>query len=379
MKPMIYLDNAATTYPKPEPVYEALDFANRNLAFNAGRGHYSASQKVFDMIKETKQLLGELLGVSSETVSFESSATEALNLIIQGLDLKEGDNVYISPFEHNAIVRPLSLLEKNKGIKIHLIPFDKKTWEPEMSKLNDMFAMNAPKAVLLSHISNVTGYILPFEQIFALAKKFSAVTVLDCAQSLGVLNPSTENVDFVVFAGHKSLYASFGIAGFYNLSNYKLSIVKSGGTGSDSLNPNMPENGSARYESGSLNSVAVAGLNASLKWLKNNPPYQHEKELTEYLREKLSNIDNVRLFLPTTSDKILGIISFSCQNYLAEDVGSILSEEYNISVRTGFHCAPFVHSFIGSLEALGTVRISISTFTQRNDIDYLISALKSFY
>lgn len=377
MKPMIYLDNAATTYPKPESVYEALDYANRNLAFNAGRGHYPASQKVFDMIKETKQLLGELLGVSSDTVSFESSATESLNIIIQGLDLKEGDHVYISPFEHNAIVRPLSLLEKNKKIKIHLIPFNKQTWEPEFSKLNDMFAMNPPKAILLSHISNVTGYILPFEKIFALGKKYNAVTILDCAQSLGVLNPSTENVDFIVFAGHKSLYASFGIAGFYNLSNYKLSIVKSGGTGSDSLNPNMPENGSARYESGSLNSVAVAGLNASLKWLKNNPPYQHEKELTEYLIKKISEITDVRLFLPITSDRILGIISFSFQNYLAEDIGSILSEEYNISVRTGFHCSPKIHSFIGSLDTLGTVRVSLGAFNTKEDVDMLIKALNT--
>lgn len=377
MKTMIYLDNAATTYPKPEVVYEALNYANRNLAFNAGRGHYPASQKVFEMIKETKQLLGELLSVSSETVSFESSATESLNIIIQGLDLKEGDNVYISPFEHNAIVRPLSLLKKTKGIKIHLIPFDKQTWEPELNKLNDMFAMNSPKAILLSHISNVTGYILPFESIFALAKKYRAITVLDCAQSLGVLNPSTNNVDFIVFAGHKSLYASFGIAGFYNLTGYKLSVVKSGGTGSDSLNPYMPETGSERYESGSLNSVAVAGLNASLKWLKDNPPYEHERELTEYLIEKISKISGVRLFSPITSGKILGIISFSCLNYLAEDVGSILSEEYNISVRTGFHCSPNIHSFIGSLYTLGTVRVSLGAFTTKEDIDNLILALRS--
>ena len=215
----IYLDNAATTFPKPESVYKALDYANRNLAFNAGRGHYAAAQKVSDVINETKVKLAELIHAQPSRISFESSATESLNIIILGLNLKDGDNIYYSPFEHNAIIRPLYNLAKSIHINLFEIPFDKENWMPDLKKLNDKFVRNPPKAVFLSHISNVTGYILPFEEIFKLSKSYDAINVLDCAQSLGVLNPTTKDVDFIVFAGHKSLYASFGVAGFFDLND----------------------------------------------------------------------------------------------------------------------------------------------------------------
>ena len=375
---MIYFDNAATTFPKPESVYKALDYANRHLAFNAGRGHYDAAQKVSDVISETKNKLADLIHAQSSRISFESSATESLNIIILGLNLKDGDNVYFSPFEHNAIIRPLYNLAKQVKIKLLQIPFDKVTWEPDLKKLNDRFVRNPPKAVFLSHISNVTGYILPFGEIFKLSKTYQAINVLDCAQSLGVLNPSVENVDFIVFAGHKSLYASFGVAGFFDLTGKKLKVIKSGGTGSDSLNVDRPENGSGRYESGSLNSVAVAGLNASLDWLKQNPPFEYERGRTEFLISKLSKIPAVTLFLPKDyKNRVLGIISLAVDGYVAKDVGSILADEFDICVRTGYHCSPFVHEFIGSLETQGTVRVSISAFTSKDEIIKLCSAIYS--
>ena len=374
----IYLDNAATTFPKPESVYKALDYANRNLAFNAGRGHYSAAQKVSDVINETKVKLAELIHAQPSRISFESSATESLNIIILGLNLKDGDNIYYSPFEHNAIIRPLYNLAKSIHINLFEIPFDKENWMPDLKKLNDKFVRNPPKAVFLSHISNVTGYILPFEEIFKLSKSYDAINVLDCAQSLGVLNPTTKDVDFIVFAGHKSLYASFGVAGFFDLNDYKLKVVKSGGTGSDSLNHDMPENGSGRYESGSLNSVAIAGLDASLDWLKENPPLMHEKERTEFLISELSEIPSVKLFLPQNyKNRILGIVSLSVDGYIAQDVGSILADEFNICVRTGYHCTPFVHEFIGSIENQGTVRVSIGAFTNKDEIIKLKEGLKT--
>ena len=375
---MIYFDNAATTFPKPESVYKALDYANRHLAFNAGRGHYEAAQRVSDVISETKNKLADLIHVQPSRISFESSATESLNIIILGLNLKEGDNVYFSPFEHNAIIRPLYNLAKQVKIKLHQIPFDKVTWEPDLKKLNDRFVRNPPKAVFLSHISNVTGYILPFGEIFKLSKTYQAINVLDCAQSLGVLNPSVENVDFIVFAGHKSLYASFGVAGFFDLTGKKLKVIKSGGTGSDSLNHDRPENGSGRYESGSLNSVAVAGLNASLNWLKQNPPFEYERGRTEFLISELLKIPQVTLFLPKDyKNRVLGIVSLAVDGYVAKDVGSILADEFDICVRTGYHCSPFVHEFIGSLETQGTVRVSISAFTSKDEISKLCSAIYS--
>lgn len=374
---MIYLDNAATTYPKPEEVYLALDNANRNQAFNAGRGSYPSARHVTKLIQETKQLLGDLLNVSPDTASFESSATEALNIIINGLPLQNGDTVYISPFEHNAVVRPLYNLKEKIGIEIELLPFDKDTWEFDEKKAADMFVLKKPKAVFVSHISNVTGYILPFGTIFATAKRYNSITVLDCSQSLGILNPSIENTDFVVFAGHKSLYASFGVAGFYNFAGIKLRVTKSGGTGSDSLNHYMPEDGPGRYESGSLNSVAVAGLNASLKWLKQQDVFEHEKQLTDHLIEELNKIPKVHIFVPNEVDHINGIVSIAVDGYLSSDVGSILSDEYDICVRTGYHCSPFVHEFIGSSEYEGTIRISVGTFTEITDLNMLIEAIKT--
>lgn len=372
---MIYLDNAATTYPKPENVYQALDNANRNLAFNAGRGSYPKAKAVADLIAETRQQIADLVNTGVDSVSFESSATESLNIIINGLDLNSGDNIYISPFEHNAVVRPLHNLKVEKGINIRILPFIKDTWEIDVKKMENMFALNKPKACFLSHVSNVTGYVLPYGVIFSAAKEYKAINVLDCSQSLGVLNPVVENVDFIVFAGHKSLYASFGVAGFMNLTNQNLKITKSGGTGSDSLNERMPSTGYGRYEAGSLNSVAIAGLHESLTWLKTTNVYEHEKNLTSYLIKKLEELENVHLFLPINKDLIFGIVSLSIDGYSSSDVGIILAEDFNICVRTGYHCAPYVHDFIQSTECGGTVRISIGAFTSKDDVDRITDAL----
>lgn len=373
---MIYLDNAATTYPKPEAVYEALDQANRELAFNAGRGSYKKAHEVSEMIQDTRNMLGELVGVSGYCVSFESSATEALNIIINGIDFCAGDTVFVSPFEHNAIIRPLYNIQKKTDIKIELIPFEKDSWNLDINRFNDMLALYHPKAVFSSHVSNVTGYILPYEKIFSMAKEYNALTILDCAQSFGVIQPNIKDVDFVVFAGHKSLYASFGVAGFINVHQRVLAVTKSGGTGSDSLNHDMPESGCGRYESGSLNSVAIAGLRASLDWLKDNPVYSEEKELTDYLIDRLKDLSKVRLYLPKQTDKIFGVVSLNVEGYQASDIGMILSEDYDICVRTGYHCSPFVHDFIESRDFLGTVRVSLSAFSIKKDVDALIHALE---
>ena len=373
---MIYLDNAATTYPKPECVYETLDRANRTMAFNAGRGSYKEAREVAKMIDETRRMVADLVHSSADKVYFESSATEAMNIIINGLDLKQGDTVYISPFEHNAVVRPLYNLKEKIGINIMILPFNKVTWEIETDKMNDMFAMNAPKACFLTHTSNVTGYILPIGTIFEQTRRYNCINIADCSQSLGVLNPDVTDIDFVVFAGHKSLYASFGVAGFINLTNTVLSVYKSGGTGSDSLNVRMPEDGSQRYEAGSLNAVAITGLHESILWLKKNDVLKHEKELTDLLIHSLQSIDKVKLYLPEDKEKVLGIVSFNLEDYHAGEVGEILAEDFGICARTGFHCAPFVHNFIGSLDDGGTVRISIGYFNTKKEIDLLINALE---
>ena len=182
---MVYLDNAATTYPKPESVLKALDLANRN-AFNSGRGGYDAARKSTKVIDEVREKLLKLNNIEDGKVILLPSATIALNSIIFGLNVKKGDNIYISPFEHNSIVRAIHELKKRIEINIEIIPFNTQSWELDEEKLNNMFALKKPQAVLISHISNVTGYILPYEKIFGLSAKYNSVNVLDCSQSYGI-------------------------------------------------------------------------------------------------------------------------------------------------------------------------------------------------
>lgn len=370
---MIYFDNAATTYPKPEEVYVALDKANRN-AFNAGRGEYSASTDAFNLIEDTRNKVAKFVGASGRDVVFTSSATESLNMIINGIGIEDGDCVYVSPFEHNAVIRPLRNLQKTVNFELVVLPFDKNTWEPKLDQIENLFVLNKPKAVFISHISNVTGYIVPFENTFSLAAKYESINVLDCAQSYGVVNPDTKDVSYVIFAGHKSLYASFGIAGFIKLKDDELRVVKAGGTGSDSLNPEMPKQTPYRYEAGSPNIVAIAGLNASVDWLRRANVEDHEKLLGNYLLERLKRIEHLHIYIPP-NNKSFGVVSINIDGYSSEELSSILSNDYDICTRSGYHCAPLVHSFIGSTDYSGTTRISISAFTTTEEIDRLLDAI----
>lgn len=374
---MIYLDNAATTYPKPEEVYLALDKANRN-AFNTGRGSYKVARESSIIKEEVRKKILKLNNITNGTVIYTNSATNALNDLIFGIDFKDGDNIYISPFEHNSIIRPLEELKNRVKVKIIILPFDKDTWLPDVEKIENLFAINKPKAILLSHISNVTGYILPYNTIFELSSKYNSINILDSSQGYGVVSiPNINNISYIVFAGHKSLYASFGIAGFIKLKDDKLKTNIFGGTGSDTMNPQMPKSIPDGYEAGSPNIVAISGLSASIDWLNKQDIYYHEKELTDYLINKLKHIKGIKLFLPNNYENIFGVISFAIENYSSEDIGKILDDEFNICVRTGYHCSPLVHEFIDSIQFNGTVRIGLSKFNTKQEIDELISALNT--
>lgn len=372
---MIYVDNAATTFPKPEVVYQALDKANRTLAFNAGRGESAESEMASMVIDNARGAISSFLpGTPPNRVVFTSSATDALNKLILGLDLLEGDTVYVSPFEHNAIIRPLRRLEEN-GVKIKILPFDPETWELDEAQMRQQFAIDNPVAVLVSHISNVTGYELPFATIFAASRKYGSTNILDAAQSYGVF-PIREIVDvsYIVFAGHKSLYASFGVAGFVAIEDKKLLSVIRGGTGSDSLNPDMPNSLPGKYESGSPNVVAISSLLASIPWLKERDLSVHESALSEYFREQLKTNSKVKVFYPEKK-RTNGILSIALKGYSAAEVGIILKEK-GISARTGYHCAPLIHEFIGSNAFQGTVRFSFGAFNKTDDVDTIIQVLR---
>ena len=380
MEYFIYLDNAATTFPKPEKVYATMDEVNRNYAVNAGRGAYRKAQYASEIITETKKLLRNLIGADNNVaVVFCPSVTVALNQIINGLELRENSYVYYSPYEHNAVARTLNYLVKQKSLNLRELPVNDETGEIEIEKLPYIFSKEIPAAVFCTHISNVTGYILPIDEIFNESKRYGSINVLDTAQSLGLIEfdiRKSKGVDILAFAGHKGLYGPLGVGGFINVTNVPLKEFIVGGTGSDSLNLEMPKGNETRYESASSNVVAVAGLNAALDILDVKQIYEHEKMLTDYLVEQLSAIPNIKIYVPFDRDKHIGIVSFAVEGYKSDDVGMILDEDYGIAVRTGYHCAPHIHSHLKDESFLGTIRVGLSQFTTKEELDKLIDALK---
>lgn len=378
---MIYFDNAATSFPKPECVLNKLDDINRNLAVNAGRGSYALAHKANEVISETRSRIANMAGTSIDRVIFYPSNTFAMNSIINGLDWDRHKTVYVSPFEHNAVMRPLSLKEKQYGCTVKVLPFNKEGAfiADEAARL---FSQDSPDYIFVTHASNVTGTILPIQQISAIAKQYSPLIVLDIAQTFGAIDIKhvCQFVDFLVFAGHKSLMGPLGIGGFINLSNHKLNLMLAGGTGSDSLNLNMPEETSQRYEIGSPNIAAIAGLNEGLKWIEGigiEELSQHKQVLIKTLVDSLKNCNKVHFCLNDEENYKLGVISFVVDGYESHDVGSILNDEYDIAVRTGYHCAPLIHSLIDSKDFGGTIRVSVGYFNTLKEMHNLISAIRS--
>lgn len=376
---MIYLDNAATTFPKPERVYTALETANRELSFNAGRGSYKAARAASAIIDDTKNRLLSLFHATGYAdIVFTPSVTHALNQVLNGLDLTGNSVIYVSPYEHNAVARTVYQLSVNSGASVKMLPLTKDL-QIDLEKAKYQFSINSPSVVILNALSNVTGYILPVAEIFLMAREYGAITVLDAAQAAGLidLDMPALNADVLCFAGHKTLMGPFGIGGFLIKHGITLKKVLTGGTGSSSLTLDMPEEAPGRYEASSTNVVAIAGLNASLKGLDINEHRKTLRELTEYLLEALNGIPSVNLMGTFDTDKTLGIVSFVVEGYQSDEVGIILDDEYDIAVRTGYHCAPYIHDYLGDKPYHGTIRIGIGQFNTKEDIDALISAIKS--
>lgn len=314
-------------------------------------------------------------------VVFSPSITVAMNQIIQGIMWKKDAVIYVSPYEHNAVARTLNYLKKREIIVLKEIPIDTTTLEIDTERMRYMFSKDIPSAVFCTHVSNVTGYILPVKEIFEEAKKYNCITILDSAQSLGLVDVNCKklDVDIITFTGHKCLYGPLGIGGFINISGVPIKEYIVGGTGSDSLNLDMPQIGSEKFEAASSNIVAIKGLNAALEEANVNAIYAKEKKLTDYLITQLEAISQIRLFLPGNRERHIGIVSFTVDGYYSEDVGNILDEDFDIAVRTGYHCAPYIHRYLGDKESLGTVRVGIGQFNCEEDVDKLIQALKDLF
>ena len=377
---MIYLDNAATSFPRPESVYAAMDHANRNFSVNAGRGGYQVAREASELIQNTKLEIAKLFHCNGlADVVFTPSITQAMNQIINGLNINHNTVIYISPYEHNAVARTVEAVRIKTGCEVCFLPLDEASLEIDLSKMKYLFHEKKPDVVISTVISNVTGYRLPVEKIFEEAKTYEALTIADAAQAAGLIKIEYAlfHADILAFAGHKTLCGPFGIGGFVIRKGLALSHVLTGGTGSDSLNLKMPEESPGRYEAGSENIVAIAGLNAALKWIKENPHEEKIQALTQRLVNGLSSNSNITIFGTNSQKSGYGIVSFVIEGYDSNDVGSILDDEFDIAVRTGYHCAPYIHDYLRDIHYAGTVRVGIGPFNTDQDIDDLIESLES--
>lgn len=378
---MVYLDNAATTFPKSERVYQAMEEAGRRLGVNAGRGSYALAREAASLISDTREKLLQAAGASrpAEAV-LTASATLAFNAIIGGIDWNREDVVYVSPYEHNAVIRTLAGYRKKYGFTIRELPVFRESLEIDSDKTAYLFAKQPPTYLFLNMVSNVTGYILPVEKLCALTKQYKGMVVLDGAQALGSVPVDLRNTDadFLVFAGHKALGGPFGIGGYLNLGQHRLRHVFYGGTGSNSLDAEMPE-GIEGYEPGSPDIVAVAGLHAALEEIS-DPVLRQENRIKEqkktgFLVSQLSQIPGLTLYSAPHTEKQAGILSVNLEGYRAGEVGKLLDEDFDIAVRTGYHCAPLIHSYLGDEMFGGTVRISIGRFSTEEEMQKICDAL----
>lgn len=363
-----YFDNAATTFPKPECVYSFMDQFYRNNGVNIGRGASSSGKSAFRLQKETRELLLELFHCPGKQVIFEPSATIALNQVIRGIDWHNGDTVYITPFEHNAVLRPLNYLKDQYNLNIIELFVDKDSISYNLEKIKYQFQEQPPKVVIATHASNVCGVIAPIEKIFPLAKKYQAITIADMSQTAGLIDTNLidAQADFAVFAGHKTLYGPFGIAGFVATSEIPLKPLIYGGTGIESANPFMPEQLPIKYEAGSQNIMAIAGLNASLKWIFEtgiDEILKKEREKKEKLLRIIEQHDFINIIKPR--DNCVGIISTTIRGYSSESLSELFSAN-NIVCRTGLQCAPNAHKFLETFPS-GTIRYSVNLFNTEND------------
>ena len=374
---MIYLDNAATSFPRPEAVCAEMDRVNRTLSVNAGRGGYKAAREASEIIYDTKKKLSELFHCTGKAdVVLTPSVTQAFNQVLNGLDISENTVVYITAYEHNAIARTMESIRQRTGCTVCIIPMEEKTLEIDLKKTEYLFHEKNPDIVISTVISNVTGYMLPVKDLFELAKQYHAITIADAAQAAGLIDIDLDEIkaDIIGFAGHKTLCGPFGIGGFIIRKDVSLKCILTGGTGSDSLNLSMPQSAPGRYEAGSENIVAIAGLHAALEWLSANQHMEHIKELTDYLVDGLSKNPDVTVF---TTNQQLGIVSFVVEGYDSGDIGQILDDEFDIAVRTGYHCAPYIHKYLQDIPYAGTVRVGIGPFNTKEDIDTFIEAVES--
>ncbi len=365
---MIYLDNAATTYPKPESVIKAVSEYMRNCGASPGRGGYSSAMQASSVVYECRENLASLFHLSDpERIIFTKNSTEAINTAIFGL-VEKGDEIIISSMEHNAVLRPAHECTR-RGAKLIVAHADCTGRVPPESI--EKLITPKTKLICLIHSSNVCGTVNDIYSVAAIARRKGVLTLFDCAQSAGVIDIDAKNFDMLAFSGHKGLLGPFGTGGLYVRDGISFSPLLFGGTGSLSESALMPAFLPDRLEAGTLNACGIAGLNEGVKFIMHEGVFDKEKEITEYLYDNLKNIS--ALTIPGLRERT-SAVSVTIKGLDCIEAAEMLDSEYGIAVRSGLHCAPMAHRTLGTITT-GTLRISPGFFTKRNDIDLLSAAL----
>jgi len=377
---MIYFDNAATTYPKPDIVKRSMMLAMKKYGANPGRSGHKMSMKAAKEVYDCRKACAKFFNASGpECVVFTLNCTHATNIVLKGI-LKPGDHVVISCLEHNAVTRPINTLEL-KGVtctKATVYPYDN---DKTVDAFRHAFTEKT-RLVVCMHASNVLGIRLPIERICALAHQYNILTMIDAAQTAGVLNIDMKDfgIDYLCTSGHKSLYGPMGTGLLVTEKGSQLSSLIEGGTGTDSLSPLQPSGMPEHLESGTPNMQGIVGLHAGLKFVSQmtfNRIFDHEFKLILRAYDGLSKMPHVILYTQRPEKEYsVPLLSFNVKGMHSEEVASFLNSN-GCFTRAGFHCSGLAHQFLGTLKS-GTVRIAPSVFSKEDEVEFflrLVSAL----
>ncbi|MEA2030517.1 MAG: aminotransferase class V-fold PLP-dependent enzyme [candidate division Zixibacteria bacterium] len=382
MKEQIYIDNASTSWPKPEKVYDFMVEFYRSCGINPGRSGSNKAVEAEDTIEDLRKRLTSFFGGDEDTperLCFGYNATDSLNLIIQGL-LSSGDHVVTTNLEHNSVIRPINHLVQDIGVQATFVPFNEQGFvEPDNIKKS---IKSNTKLVIVNHGSNVLGTIQPIAEIGAICREAGVAFAIDVSQTAGVvpINMKEMNIDVLAFTGHKSLMGATGIGGMCVRKHLDIRHTRSGGSGILSASPFHLDEYPYRMEYGTPNIVGIASLWAGLDWIDEkggiDTIYTHEMKLAHKLVDAFHQTDGVTTYCCDNLDNHLPTITMNIDKLEADDVGNMLDTDYNIATRTGLHCAPLVHKQLGTMDIHGAVRFSIGPFNTEEHINTAIEAIK---
>ena len=383
MESPCYLDNAATSFPKPESVYSACDQWLRNAGSAFGRGSHSGTMDADRLVQRCRTAVAQLLNVNSpDRIAFTFNGTDGLNLLLRGF-LRRGHRVITTVLEHNSVLRPLRQLEHELELDVVFADFDPTTGQTDPASVERLLAERSTNLLVINHASNVTGMIQPAAELTQLAHQFGAMVLLDAAQTAGhvPLDLTTLNVDFMAASGHKGLLGPLGTGIVYVAADCEqlLRAARSGGTGTDSESEQQPTAMPAFLESGNMNLPGLAGLLAAVEWLVEEEIdniHQRLSEQTAQLADELREMAGVTVYGHQDRNSNSGIVSFTIDGADSREVGTILDQSFNIRARTGLHCAPRMHAALQTLTSGGTVRFSPGPFTTIEDINRAIDAVQ---